>query len=241
MLLPPSSGQWGRTLSPADQPSANQPQVHGQLIEGEPMRGREGRAGGLLTLVHRGRVMLVLAANCHLYIWPSWQLHPMTASFRKFWIWQSFATVKEAKREILGKVLNKEPQSADHQRAAAGIDNTGSTYTSQMHLKYWNTGTITQSRAGSVTKVSRVIWDNLSCINDCVFLIMTKKQLRTTNLCHPELFQCERDSSDQASSATFVSEMILQLQTQMDFYITQKNVCSLAINSPLDSSPVCLR
>ena len=40
-----------------------------------------------------------------------------------------------AKKEIQGKVRNKEPQSADHQRAAAGLDNTGSTFTSQMHKK----------------------------------------------------------------------------------------------------------
>ena len=218
MLLPPSSGQWGRTLSPADQPSANQPQVHGQLIEGEPMRGVERRAGGLLTLVHRGRVMLVLAANRHLYIWPSWQLHPMTASFRKLRIWQSFATVKEAKREILGKVLNKEPQSADHQRAAAGIDNTGSTLhisNAPQKWEHWLNNTV----KGRVSKnVSHVMSEITCLVNDCVFLLMTKHQLMTMNLCHPELFQCERDSSDQASSATFVSEMIIQLRTQMDLY-----------------------
>ena len=41
----------------------------------------------------------------------------------------------EVKKEIQGKVGNKEPQSADQQRAAAGLDNTGSTFTFQMHKK----------------------------------------------------------------------------------------------------------
>ena len=129
MLLPPSFSQWEGTSRPADSPSANQAQVHGQVTEAGPMRGLERTAGGLLTLVHRGRIRLVLASNCHLYIWPNWQLDRMTARCRKCNIYQCFATVKEAKNEILGKVSNKEPQSADHQRAAAGLDNTGSTCT----------------------------------------------------------------------------------------------------------------
>ena len=68
MLLPPSFSQWEGTSRPADSPSANQAQVHGQVTEAGPMRGLERTAGGLLTLVHRGRIRLVLASNCHLYI-----------------------------------------------------------------------------------------------------------------------------------------------------------------------------
>ena len=73
-------------------------------VQWEPGRGQEG---GLLTLVHRGRVMLVLAANRHLNIWPNWQLDPMTACSRTYSLWHSFSNVTGAKKEILGKSLEQ--------------------------------------------------------------------------------------------------------------------------------------
>ena len=181
--------------------------------------------------------MLVLAANRHLYIWPNWQLHSMTASTGKFRIWLSFATVKAGKREILWIVWNKEAQSADRQRAAAGIDNTGSTNT---HLKYTtkmgtlaqlskpvvhtasqnapkkrNTSSMPQSKTESVQTVGLKI--SLSC----KYRHFLDDDDQAKKACQPvpswvvPMFQW--DSSDQASSASFLSEMILHPKNQIDW------------------------
>ena len=102
MMLPPKLRPM-RTCLKASWPPSSQSGTKKRSRDTSSANGKPWKAaGGLLTLVHRGRVMLVLTVNRLHYLWPTWQLSPIKAWVRKSHMNPTFAIVRGTKHVFGG-------------------------------------------------------------------------------------------------------------------------------------------
>ena len=110
MLLPPKLRPM-RTCLKASWPPSSQSGTKKRSRDTSSANEKPWKAaGGLLTLVHRGRVMLVLTVNRLHYLWPTWQLSPMKAWVRKSQMNPISAIVRGTKHVFGGKLRETKTQ-----------------------------------------------------------------------------------------------------------------------------------
>ena len=114
MLLPPKLRPMRTCLKASWPPSSQSGTKKRSRDTSSPNEKPWTAAGGLLTLVHRGRVMLVLTVNRLHYLWPTWQLSPMNAWVRKSQMNPISAIVRGNKACFWGETRgNKDTGTAD--------------------------------------------------------------------------------------------------------------------------------